>query len=106
MGGQKSLRPIWENYFEANDALIYVIDSSDTYRLEESGKELRMLLEENEIDGIGYDRIEELQCFDMVRNRLRSDNGDRLIEYDKGNIQNRLIAFLEMGEKEVFLGSR
>ena len=52
MGGQKSLRPIWENYFEANDALIYVIDSSDTYRLEESGKELRMLLEENQLSGI------------------------------------------------------
>ena len=52
MGGQKSLRPIWENYFEANDALIYVIDSSDTDRLEESGKELRMLLEENQLSGI------------------------------------------------------
>ena len=52
VGGQKALRSIWENYFEANDALIYVIDSSDTYRLEESGKELRALLEENQLSGI------------------------------------------------------
>lgn len=52
VGGQKSLRSIWENYFESNDALIYVIDSSDTYRLEESGKELRSLLEENQLSGI------------------------------------------------------
>ena len=52
VGGQKSLRSVWENYFESNDALIYVIDSSDTYRLEESGKELRSLLEENQLSGI------------------------------------------------------
>ena len=52
VGGQKSLRSIWENYFENNDALIYVIDSSDTYRLEESGKELRSLLDENQLSGI------------------------------------------------------
>ena len=52
VGGQKSLRSVWENYFESNDGLIYVIDSSDTYRLEESGKELRILLEENQLSGI------------------------------------------------------
>ena len=52
IGGQKSIRNIWENYFENNDALIYVIDSSDVYRIEESGKELRNLLEENLLSGI------------------------------------------------------
>ena len=52
IGGQKSIRNIWENYFENNDALIYVIDSSDVYRIEESGKELRNLLEENLLCGI------------------------------------------------------
>ena len=52
IGGQKSIRNIWENYFENNDALIYVIDSSDVYRIEESGKELRNLLENNLLSGI------------------------------------------------------
>ena len=52
VGGQKTLRNIWENYFENNDALIYVIDSSDNDRIEESGKELRNLLEENLLCGI------------------------------------------------------
>ena len=52
IGGQKSIRDVWENYYENNDALIYVIDSSDSYRLEESGEELKNLLEQNELSGI------------------------------------------------------
>merc|ERR1711933_594658 len=37
IGGQKTIRPYWSNYFESSDALVYVIDSSDRRRLEESG---------------------------------------------------------------------
>merc|ERR1712176_1704809 len=44
IGGQKSIRQYWSNYFESSDALVYVIDSSDSRRLEESGNELRELL--------------------------------------------------------------
>merc|ERR1712151_1489982 len=52
IGGQKSIRPYWSNYFESSDALVYVIDSSDTRRLEESGQELRELLGEDKLGGI------------------------------------------------------
>lgn len=45
LGGQETIRHVWEKYFEGNDALVYVIDSSDTYRLEETGIELRNILE-------------------------------------------------------------
>merc|ERR1739847_252565 len=33
IGGQKTIRAYWSNYFEASDALVYVIDSSDSRRL-------------------------------------------------------------------------
>ncbi|KAJ3397242.1 ADP-ribosylation factor protein 3 [Lobulomyces angularis] len=46
IGGQKTIRPYWRNYFESADILIYVIDSSDRRRLEETGIELHSLLEE------------------------------------------------------------
>jgi len=46
VGGQKSIRPYWRNYFEATDAMIYVIDSADRRRMEETGIELQQLLEE------------------------------------------------------------
>ncbi|KAG0619427.1 hypothetical protein M758_4G138900 [Ceratodon purpureus] len=45
-GGQRTIRPCWRNPFEATDALVYVIDCADRHRLEESGDELSLLLEE------------------------------------------------------------
>merc|ERR1712176_538980 len=52
IGGQKSIRPYWSNYFESSDALVYVIDSSDRRRLEESGSELNELLNEDKLGGV------------------------------------------------------
>merc|ERR1712217_530082 len=52
IGGQKAIRPYWSNYFESSDALVYVIDSSDRRRLDESGQELRELLAEDKLGGI------------------------------------------------------
>ena len=51
IGGQKSIRPYWRNYFDQTDALIYVVDSSDRERLEESGIELQNLLDEVRLIG-------------------------------------------------------
>ena len=45
IGGQKALREYWGNYFANTDALVYVIDSADTKRVEEAGKELEKLLQ-------------------------------------------------------------
>jgi ADP-ribosylation factor-like protein 3 len=52
IGGQKTIRPYWSNYFESSDALVYVIDSSDRRRLEESGQELKELLAEDKLGGV------------------------------------------------------
>jgi len=52
IGGQKTIRPYWKNYFENTDALIYVVDSSDRRRLEEASDELQALLEEDKLGGI------------------------------------------------------
>eukprot|EP01111_Echinosteliopsis_oligospora_P010037 TRINITY_DN3047_c0_g1_i2.p1 TRINITY_DN3047_c0_g1~~TRINITY_DN3047_c0_g1_i2.p1 ORF type:complete len:179 (-),score=43.18 TRINITY_DN3047_c0_g1_i2:64-600(-) len=52
IGGQKSIRPYWRNYFKDTDALIFVIDSSDRRRLEESGIELEELLKEEKLANI------------------------------------------------------
>mmetsp|Transcript_17775 Transcript_17775/g.32172 ORF Transcript_17775/g.32172 Transcript_17775/m.32172 type:complete len:180 (+) Transcript_17775:84-623(+) len=52
IGGQKTIRPYWANYFESSDALVYVIDSSDERRLQESGQELKELLAEDKLGGI------------------------------------------------------
>ncbi|KAM9285350.1 ADP-ribosylation factor-like protein 3 isoform 3-T3 [Morus bassanus] len=38
IGGQRKIRPYWRNYFENTDILIYVIDSADRKRFEETGQ--------------------------------------------------------------------
>ena len=35
-------RPYWRNYFDNTDILIYVIDSADQKRFEETGQELQV----------------------------------------------------------------
>lgn len=38
IGGQRKIRPYWRNYFENTDVLIYVIDSADRKRFDETGE--------------------------------------------------------------------
>lgn len=52
IGGQKAIRPYWRNYFESTDALVYVIDSADRKRIDETGVELMQLLEEDKMNGV------------------------------------------------------
>ncbi|XP_050389784.1 ADP-ribosylation factor-like protein 3 isoform X2 [Patella vulgata] len=52
IGGQRKIRPYWKNYFENTDILIYVIDSADRKRFEETGEELTELLEEEKLSGV------------------------------------------------------
>nr|CAB3222884.1 ADP-ribosylation factor-like protein 2 [Phallusia mammillata] len=51
VGGQKSLRSYWRNYFESTDGLIWVVDSADKRRLEDCVQELHQLLVEERLAG-------------------------------------------------------
>ncbi|GFG28417.1 hypothetical protein Cfor_11342 [Coptotermes formosanus] len=51
VGGQKSLRSYWRNYFESTDGLIWVVDSADKRRLDDCRKELHALLTEERLAG-------------------------------------------------------
>nr|AEJ38209.1 ADP-ribosylation factor-like protein 2 [Laodelphax striatellus] len=51
VGGQKSLRSYWRNYFESTDGLIWVVDGADKRRLHDCGDELHKLLQEERLAG-------------------------------------------------------
>ncbi|XP_065320225.1 ADP-ribosylation factor-like protein 2 isoform X2 [Gordionus sp. m RMFG-2023] len=51
VGGQKTLRAYWQNYFESTDGLIWVIDSSDIRRFNDCKSELHKLLLEERLQG-------------------------------------------------------
>eukprot|EP00052_Salpingoeca_macrocollata_P015075 m.119498 g.119498 ORF g.119498 m.119498 type:complete len:185 (-) comp19544_c0_seq1:60-614(-) len=51
VGGQKSLRSYWRNYFESTDGLIWVVDSADRLRMQDCRHELAQLLQEERLAG-------------------------------------------------------
>ena len=46
VGGQRSLRSYWRNYFEQTDGLVWVVDSADKRRMNDMMKELNTILKE------------------------------------------------------------
>ena len=51
IGGQVSLRPLWRRYFLGTEAIIFVVDSTDSDRFQEAKNILHDTLEANELKG-------------------------------------------------------
>uniref|UniRef100_A0A671Y953 ARF GTPase 5 n=1 Tax=Sparus aurata TaxID=8175 RepID=A0A671Y953_SPAAU len=49
VGGQDKIRPLWRHYFQNTQGLIFVVDSNDRERVEESKDELTKMLQEDEL---------------------------------------------------------
>ncbi|RYH12628.1 GTP-binding protein [archaeon] len=54
VGGQKSIRAYWRNYFEETDGVIWVVDSVDRFRMEECKAQLRDILKQEVGTHTGY----------------------------------------------------
>ena len=52
IGGQWKLRQLWHHYFQGNNALIYVLDSTDVERMEEAKQALELVLSSDDMIGI------------------------------------------------------
>ncbi|NXE40364.1 ARL14 protein, partial [Ptilorrhoa leucosticta] len=52
VGGQKKMRELWSNFLEGTDGLLYVVDSSDKRRLEESRREFELILKNESIKNV------------------------------------------------------
>lgn len=46
VGGQKTIRSYWRNYYEQTDGVIWVVDSADRRRLRDCKAELHELLKQ------------------------------------------------------------
>lgn len=46
IGGQKTIRSYWRNYFEATDGILWVVDASDRRRIKDCRGELMQVLSE------------------------------------------------------------
>ncbi|XP_010164713.1 ADP-ribosylation factor-like protein 14 [Antrostomus carolinensis] len=52
VGGQQKMRQVWCNFLENTDGLLYVVDSADKRRLEESKKEFEVVLKNEFIKNV------------------------------------------------------
>ncbi|XP_067851474.1 ADP-ribosylation factor-like protein 14 [Heptranchias perlo] len=52
VGGQHKMRQLWHYYFQDTDGLVYVVDSADKERMEDSKKELERTLKHECLKGI------------------------------------------------------
>lgn len=51
VGGQKTIRSYWRNYYEQTDGIIWVVDSADRRRLRDCKEELHELLKQEKLAG-------------------------------------------------------
>lgn len=83
VGGQGKLRPLWRFYFQGADAIIYVVDASDTTRLDEAASELHRVFEDDELRDCKLLVLANKQdnpssaSIEQVRDRLRVDKVTR-----------------------------
>lgn len=52
LGGQKDLQPLWDKYFSEAHAIIWVVDSSDHSRIDESIDSFKLMLKNKLLDKI------------------------------------------------------
>lgn len=52
IGGQRTIRAYWRNYFELTDGLIWIIDAADQLRIQLCQQELAKLLQEERLAGV------------------------------------------------------
>jgi len=52
IGGQAKIRGLWKHYYQGTNGLVYIVDSNDVQRIDESVMELTQLLKEESLNGI------------------------------------------------------
>ena len=54
VGGPDKIRPLWRHYMEGTDVLVFVVDSTDAYRLGEAKKELERFADEPQLEDVAF----------------------------------------------------
>mmetsp|Transcript_4542 Transcript_4542/g.6342 ORF Transcript_4542/g.6342 Transcript_4542/m.6342 type:complete len:186 (+) Transcript_4542:70-627(+) len=54
LGGHAQVRAIWRDYFPEADAIVFMVDSADTERLEEAKVQLHSLLEDTNLSNVHF----------------------------------------------------
>ena len=74
IGGQEKIRAFWKHYYQNNNGLFYVIDSTDRERVRESAEELHGIVQDDNLHGVPVviiankqDLPNALSCSELVQ---------------------------------------
>jgi ADP-ribosylation factor protein 1 len=74
VGGQGKIRRLWRHYYQNTDGLVYVVDSSDRERIDESCEELHSILNDGQMRNVPFviiankqDLPNALPCSEIVK---------------------------------------
>lgn len=104
IGGQKTLRPFWFNYFEKTDYLIWVIDILDEGRLGESLSLLEEIVEENDRINLQFEVFVLLNKVDLLPPAMSSPQAEHrgaLLQRTVDHVTEVTSRVLKMDESSV-----
>ena len=61
IGGQEAIRTYWENYYDRTDGLVFVVDSSDDYRLDKTTSVFKIILSEPKMAKVVVETVSKNQ---------------------------------------------
>lgn len=103
VGGQKSIRSFWRNYFDTTDGLVWVVDSSDYHRLVDCRAELHNILKEERLAGASLLIMANKQD---IAGSMQSEEIGRLLGVDEISRSRRcLVARCSAFDKETVVES-
>lgn len=80
LGGQEELQSLWDKYYAESHAIIYVVDSSDTERIEESKQAFDQMMSNSSIGNIpllllaNKQDLENCMSVSSVKNAFKENN--------------------------------
>lgn len=80
LGGQEELQSLWDKYYAESHAIIYVIDSSDTERIDESKKAFDQMIANSSVGNVpllllaNKQDLEECMSVSAVKNAFKEDD--------------------------------
>lgn len=82
IGGQKTLRPFWFNYFEKTDYMVWVIDVMDRNRVKESLHLLYEIWNENDRINLQFETVVLINKIDLLEDDENPDHVREKLERD------------------------
>lgn len=89
LGGQTGLRVLWDKYFTDSHAIIYILDSTDLNRLDESSHEIEKLLADKDL--LDAPLLILANKADLKDNSMSIETLQKALDLNRANIQGRQI---------------